>query len=450
MLNKPVIKDCTTNCFITVNEGATVTVNDLDVQGKCGNLFAIMRSTSGTLNINGPSATSKLNVDPLFKNPADNTDRAIVFVRNAGGTLNMKNVMGTKNADVTNEFVSGANDTAAWVSPVTVNFDQCAFSNGSGSVRAVADAAASANKFTFNAKNTIWLCTGFPGSLINSNSNSTVPAAMNFDNCTFYGGTPSNQVSGSAARADVLNANYCIFDATGGLQNSATIALSGKGNIVLGGTAANFTLGMPADTVVADAKLDPATGYLTADSKVAFAKAVDSTLTEDVVGNLRGLPAGSKADIGAYEFNQPMATVTGTYIDAALTAALMAGKTVDVVVKSGANTVQTNAYTLDADGKFVITGLSAGTYDVYAKGSHWVRSKTAGVVVPDEGDVALNIAPVNGDADGDNQVNLFDIVVLDQNFNTANPMADLDCSGSVNLFDYVVIDQNFGAVGEAL
>ncbi len=447
VMNKPVIKDCAVNNFILLGDG-TLTVNDMDVQGKCGALFAIMRSATGVLNINGVSATQKLNLDPLLKNPTDGTDRAIVFVRNAGGTLNLKWLTCSK-VPATNEFVSCNNDGAALSGPSITTYSKCAFYGGSGGYRAIAGAAANATPISMTAGNTIWQGTGYGGSLLNLTSNSTAPSTITLDNCTIYGGTPANLVSGQAARNDVVTANYCIFDATGGLQCSATVPLVGKGNIVRGGTAGDFLLGMPADTVVGDAKLDPATGYLTADSKLAFGKAIDSIRTFDVNDNVRPMPAGTKPDIGAYEYNQTIGSITGTYLDAALTAANMAGKSIDVVLKQGADVKKTVTATLDADAKFVVADVVPGTYDVLAKSTHWLRVKSAGVVVGDV-DVPVAMAPVNGDADGDNQVNLFDIVVLDQNFGSADAMADLDCTGSVNLFDYVIIDQNFGAAGAAL
>ena len=61
--------------------------------------------------------------------------------------------------------------------------------------------------------------------------------------------------------------------------------------------------------------------------------------------------------------------------------------------------------------------------------------------------LSLNLSLVNGDADGDGQINLFDFVVLDSRFGGADDMADLDGDGNVHLFDYVGIDQNFGAKG---
>ncbi len=447
-LNNPEIRDLATNNFISLGDTANVTVNGINAQGKAGNLFAIMRSTAGVLNINGYAANNKLNLDPLFKNPADNADRAIVFVRNAGGTLNLKWLTASK-IPATNEFVSANNDAAALVGPSVTTYSKCAFYNGSGGFRATTGQAANATPISMTAGNTIWQGTGFPGSHLNLNSSSTVPSTMTLDNCTIYGGTTANLISGNATRGDVVTANYCIIDATGGLQCSVTVPLVGKGNIVRGGTVGDFTLGKPADTVIGDAKLDPATGYLTADSKLAFGMAIDSIRTFDVNDNARPMPAGTKPDIGAFEYNQVIGSITGTYLDAALTVAEMAGKSIDVVLKQGADVKKTLTATLDADAKFVVADVLPGTYDVLAKSTHWLRVNAAGVVVADV-DVPVAMAPVNGDSDGDNQVNLFDIVVLDQNFGSADAMADLDCSGSVNLFDYVVIDQNFGAVGAAL
>ncbi len=93
---------------------------------------------------------------------------------------------------------------------------------------------------------------------------------------------------------------------------------------------------------------------------------------------------------------------------------------------------------------YQITTYLPPPYDVRIFGSHFLPIKAANVA----GGNIPNFSLVNGDADGDGQINLFDFVVLDSNFGKSTPMADLNGDGQVNLFDYVVIDQNFGARGD--
>ena len=101
---------------------------------------------------------------------------------------------------------------------------------------------------------------------------------------------------------------------------------------------------------------------------------------------------------------------------------------------------------LSDTGSANLSNLQPGSYTLTINGSHWLTRKITGINV--NGSMTANTTLTNGDANGDNQVNLFDIVTLDSNFGKANAMADLDGSGSVNLFDYVIIDQNFGAIGD--
>ena len=81
----------------------------------------------------------------------------------------------------------------------------------------------------------------------------------------------------------------------------------------------------------------------------------------------------------------------------------------------------------------------------------WLKKKTA---VNITGNSTYNITLQNGDADGNNQVNLFDYVVLDMAYGTRpgdpgwNPMADLDGGNTVDSYDYMVIDMNFGSQGD--
>ena len=98
----------------------------------------------------------------------------------------------------------------------------------------------------------------------------------------------------------------------------------------------------------------------------------------------------------------------------------------------------------DAAGSYTLSSYLKPPYNIRVSSPHFLTALASAVGTAQTNDFNL----INGDADGDNQVNLFDIVALDSNFNTSDEMADLDGSGSVNLFDYVIIDQNFGAHGE--
>ena len=100
----------------------------------------------------------------------------------------------------------------------------------------------------------------------------------------------------------------------------------------------------------------------------------------------------------------------------------------------------------DHSGKAWITDIQNGQYDLRVSSSHWLTRLIKNINISQ--DTSLTVLLTNGDADGDNQINLFDFVVLDSRFNSGDPMADLDGSGQVNLFDYVIIDQNFGARGD--
>ncbi len=139
--------------------------------------------------------------------------------------------------------------------------------------------------------------------------------------------------------------------------------------------------------------------------------------------------------------------LTGTFSSPGLSASQIAGRLIDLVLKSDNAVFSSGTVALDANAQFHYYKLPAGNYELYAKSTHWVRTKTE---VQLSGNTNITVTPANGDADGDNQINLFDFVVLDINFDKSTDMADLDCDGKVNLFDYVIIDQNFGAVGAAL
>ncbi len=97
---------------------------------------------------------------------------------------------------------------------------------------------------------------------------------------------------------------------------------------------------------------------------------------------------------------------------------------------------------LEPDGSYRVS-LRDGAVNLYVRYLHWL-----GLEIPlQSGPQAVQIGLVNGDADGDNTISLFDFLTLDSLFGTQDPMADLDGDGTVTLFDYMVIDSAFGARG---
>ncbi len=98
------------------------------------------------------------------------------------------------------------------------------------------------------------------------------------------------------------------------------------------------------------------------------------------------------------------------------------------------------------NGEYRIDWVPAGTVSMRVSGCHYCAATATGLGTK-TGDVVTGFSLINGDADGDNQVNLFDLMVLDSHFGKSDGMADLNGDGMVNLFDYVVIDQNFGSQG---
>lgn len=96
------------------------------------------------------------------------------------------------------------------------------------------------------------------------------------------------------------------------------------------------------------------------------------------------------------------------------------------------------------DGKYTLYSHLLPLYDIVFSSAHFLSLKAQAV----DPAASLNLSLINGDADGDNQINLFDFVVLDTHFGSSDAMADLNGDGQVNLFDYMVIDMSFGAVGD--
>jgi parallel beta-helix repeat protein len=146
---------------------------------------------------------------------------------------------------------------------------------------------------------------------------------------------------------------------------------------------------------------------------------------------------GNHIDIGADEWYP---TITGTvelqkYIPGTN------GISVTIIVNNGEPITKT----LDAQGRFTLSGMPAATYSIYVKALHWL-SNTQSIEI--SSDTAATFSLINGDANNDDVINILDLHVLADNWleQTAESIeagADLNGDNSVNLLDLAVLAQNY-------
>lgn len=120
------------------------------------------------------------------------------------------------------------------------------------------------------------------------------------------------------------------------------------------------------------------------------------------------------------------------------------------------SSLETHVVTLGSGGSFAFNlggTLPAGTYDITAKGSHWLRARRVSVTISPTGVSGQNFSLTNGDVDGDNEVAIGDYAALSTAFGSEpgdgnwNPNADLNGDGSVDVGDFAILSANFGDSG---
>lgn len=160
---------------------------------------------------------------------------------------------------------------------------------------------------------------------------------------------------------------------------------------------------------------------------------------------------------------------TGTEIFTVVPALPVVALTVDLPDFGG--DPETRAYTLSVvrDGSTVLEvpvdfgynlvaiqklALVDGVYDFVLKGSHWLAKRVNGVSVESGKTAQLSFSLINGDADGDNAVTVFDYIALSLSFGLRSDdagfdqNADFDGDGEVTIFDYILLSQNFDLQGD--
>lgn len=123
----------------------------------------------------------------------------------------------------------------------------------------------------------------------------------------------------------------------------------------------------------------------------------------------------------------------------------------------GITPLATQTVTLNASGNYTWTlpsTIAAGTYDVYAKGSHWLRRRLGNVNIPAAGASNVNFTLINGDVNNDNEVGPADFSTLSTAFGSFlgdpsyNAAADLNGDEEVGPADFAILATAFGEFGD--
>ena len=239
--------------------------------------------------------------------------------------------------------------------------------------------------------------------------------------------------------------NIIIFNATGIYNYSGTPVL--RSNCVFN-SIYNYS-GLSAGT--GDISLDPyLVNWLDGDyhltSNSPCIDAGNDSYSQSTWLDMDGQPRinGSHVDIGADEWHLTF-TVTST-VELQNYNPGSEGVSVTVVVDGGAPMTKT----LNAEGKFTLPGMTAGTYSIYVKASHWL-SKTQTVVV--SADTSIEYSLKNGDVNDDDVIDFLDLGMMAENWleptpSLIDPGEDLNGDASVKLLDFAIMGANWYLEGE--
>ena len=113
--------------------------------------------------------------------------------------------------------------------------------------------------------------------------------------------------------------------------------------------------------------------------------------------------------------------------------------------------VDGHSATTGADGSFRIAGVPAGTHELIAQMASYLRHRSAALTVRESGETAVaDILLLAGDINGDNTVDLFDLVLIAGRYGTqvvGSAPEDVNGDGAINLFDAVLTSGNYGRNG---
>jgi len=103
----------------------------------------------------------------------------------------------------------------------------------------------------------------------------------------------------------------------------------------------------------------------------------------------------------------------------------------------------------NAEGRYRLSGLAAGTYAVAVRMSGYLEARQSEVAVPAGAEITLpDVTLQAGDIDGDCEVSLFDLIAVSSGFGDAagHPSADINADGLVDIRDLILVSTNFRAI----
>ena len=109
--------------------------------------------------------------------------------------------------------------------------------------------------------------------------------------------------------------------------------------------------------------------------------------------------------------------------------------------------------TTDDNGAFTIAGIAPGTYEIAVKNDHTLQVVDVVTLTAGSNSHDFGLLP-EGDANGDNLVDLSDFSLLSTAFNTTsggagyNSAADFNNDGDVDISDFSLLSTNFNQQGE--
>jgi hypothetical protein len=109
---------------------------------------------------------------------------------------------------------------------------------------------------------------------------------------------------------------------------------------------------------------------------------------------------------------------------------------------------------LAADGSYTLPGVLPKNYSLAIKGRRWLQKVISGVNASGGSVTGVNATLVPGDINNDNKVNITDLGLLSDAFNSQpgalnwNVQADLNCDGKVDITDLGILADNFNKNGD--